>query len=270
MPVDVGPVVTLMVAGKPLTFSTRVEGCLPPHVSVPTPGPCPGGKRARKGAQAVKRAVIGRRKAVADRATEDKVERVRKAYQAVLDIAMKEDTEVEPDLMPDIAEILKTVKPMNLKHLQIKGKGNENLFQHALRDIPRDQMPALPDTVEKLKPLMEELTQRGVKFEIVEIDPRELQAIQTELGAHKVAKLAEAMKGGWSQDGVMVISKDKAVGDGHHRWAAAALASMLHEQGVPGYKPMKVRALQIDLDVDDMLAVMEKYSGPKKSMTEAA
>jgi hypothetical protein len=43
--VDVGPVVTLMVAGRPLTFSTRVEGCMPPKVAVPQPGVCPGTKR---------------------------------------------------------------------------------------------------------------------------------------------------------------------------------------------------------------------------------
>ena len=65
-----GPVVTLMVAGKPLTFNTRtrVEACMPPHVSTPKPGPCPGSKRASKGAKAIVKAIGGRKKATAESA----------------------------------------------------------------------------------------------------------------------------------------------------------------------------------------------------------
>lgn len=262
-------VVTLFLAGKPLTFTTRVEGCKPPYVPRAQPGVCPGSGKAKKSAGKIAKAVVGRKKAVAESQATDKAERTKKAYQAVIKIAAGEKFSAEPDLMPEILEILKDVPPMNLKMMQVEGKGNENLFQHALRDIPRDKMPALPDTVEGLQPLMDELTRRGVKFELVDVDPRELQAIQTELSAPKVAKMAGFMKNGWKEGGAMVISKEGAVGDGHHRWAGAAMAAMLHAQGVEGYKPVRVKALKIDLGVDDMLAIMEEFSGPKKSIKEA-
>jgi hypothetical protein len=42
------PNVTLVILGKPLTFTTRVEGCKPPHVTIPHPGPCKGTGRLTK------------------------------------------------------------------------------------------------------------------------------------------------------------------------------------------------------------------------------
>lgn len=42
------PNVTLVILGRPVTFTTRVEGCRPPHVAIPHPGPCKGTGRLRK------------------------------------------------------------------------------------------------------------------------------------------------------------------------------------------------------------------------------
>lgn len=51
--------ITLSILGRLVTFrsNSRIEGCLPPHVPVPKPGPCPGARKAgstvRKAAQTV-------------------------------------------------------------------------------------------------------------------------------------------------------------------------------------------------------------------------
>lgn len=264
-----GPVVTLMVAGRPITFQTRIEGCKPPYVPKAQPGVCPGAKRARKGASAIAKAVVGRKKAVSDSKVSEKAERDKIAKQLVLRMAAGEKFDVEPDQVPSLLEALDGAPPMNLAHMQIKGDSNKNLFQHHLRDIPRDQMPALPDTVAGMMPIIQELGRRGIKVTLDDdVDPRTLQATQSELSAPKVAKMAGFMKNGWKPGGAMIVSREGAIGDGHHRWAGAAMAATLHEQGVPGYKPVRVTVLRVDTPIDDLLKVMNEYSGPRKGIEE--
>ena len=265
---DGGPKVTLMVAGKPITFTQRVEACMPPHVSIPKPGPCPGSKRARKAAKSVAKAVVGRKKAVADTAQAQAAERKKMAKQLMIRMAAGEKFEIDPAGVPDLLEELNGAPPMNMAAMQISGENNKNLFQHHLRDIPRDQMPALPDNVADLMPLVQELGRRGVKAELVELDPRDIQATQSQLSAPKVAKMAGFMKNGWKPGGAMIVSRENALGDGHHRWAGAAMAAIMHEQGVEGFKPVKVTALKVDLPIDDLLAVMNEFSGPRKGLDE--
>lgn len=276
-----GQTVTLMLAGKPLTFNradpgdTRVEGCLPPHVPVPKKGPCPkhrpGGAKTIK--DAIKRAGVAVPKNLKGGEHEkaaQAAQRARVAKQLMIRMAAGEKFETDVDHIPDLYEQMQDAPPMNLSLMQVKGK--PKLFQHHLRDIPRDQMPALPDTVEGLAPLMAELDRRGVKFELIDIHPDEIQATQSQLSAPKVAKLAGYMKQGWKEGGAMIISQpgENALGDGHHRWAGSAMAAMLHQQGYPGFeKPVIPKALRVHLPIDDLLKVMEEYSGPKKSLTEA-
>lgn len=263
---------TLIIAGRQVTFRTgqRVEACMPPHVSVPKPGPCPGGKRAKKLAETARKAVGGQARARADIAS-GKARRINQARDNVRKLAAGEGFEADPDVVAQMfdSEIGPDSPPMNLALMGVTGKGNENLFNKPLRDIPRDQMPALPDTVAGLIPLIQELGRMGVKVELIDdMDPREIKPVQTELSAPKVAKLARLMKKGWKPGGAMIISREGALGDGHHRWAGASVARMLHEQGVEGYSPVGVTALKIDLPIDELLAVMERFSGPKKSLTE--
>lgn len=266
-------VATLIIAGRPVTFrmGQRVEACMPPHVSSPKPGPCKGGKKAKRLAETVKKAVGGRARAVADTKSAKAAQRKKLAKDLVLRMAAGEKFEADPDVVATMFtdEITPDSEPMNMALMGVRGPGNENLFNKPLRDIPRDKMPALPDTVAGLIPLIQELGKRGVKVELIDgMDPREIKPVQTELSAPKVAKLAGFMKKGWKPGGAMIISRENGLGDGHHRWAGASVARMLHEQGVEGYSPVGVTALKVDLPIDDLLAVMEEFSGPKKSLTE--
>jgi hypothetical protein len=207
----------------------------------------------------------------AAKARREKAARARLAKQLTVRLAAGERFDAEPDVVADMftREITPDSPPMNLALMGVRGEGNENLFNKPLRDIPRDQMPALPDTVAGLIPMIQELGRMGVKVDLVDnLDPREIKPVQTELSAPKVAKLAGYMREGWKPGGAMIISRENGLGDGHHRWAGAAVAAMLHQQGVKGYKPVGVTALKVDLPIDDLLAVMEKFSGPKKSINE--
>jgi len=265
---------TLIIAGRPVTFRAgqRVEACLPPHVPSPRPGPCPGGKKARKAADLIKKAVSGRGRAVADTKAAKAAQRKKLAAELTDKLARGEGFEADADVVAEMfggGHITPDSPPMNMAKMGVKGPGNENLFNKPLRDIPRDKMPALPDTVAGLIPLIQELGRRGIKAELIDgMDPRKIKPVQTELSAPKVAKLAGFMKQGWKPGGAMIISRENGLGDGHHRWAGASVARMLHEQGVEGYNPVGVTALKVDLPIDDLLAIMEEFSGPKKSLTE--
>jgi hypothetical protein len=291
--------VTLMIAGKPLTFmsETRIEGCV--RGNVVSRGPCPKkgplkptgvvksvAKKAAIGGRAIAKASSGRKRAEEEHEASLKAERQKIAKQLMIRMAAGEKFDVDPDDYPALVDGLndpqlveqaekevkasgKTPEPfLNLALGQIKGKGNEGLFAKPLRDIPRDQMPALPDNVKDLVPFMKALTLQGVDFEIVDLDPREIRSVQSQLIAPKVAKMSGYMKSGWKPGGLMIVSEENALGDGHHRWAGAATAALLHEQGVPGYSPVKVQALRVKLPIDQLLPVMEQHSGPKKSATE--
>jgi hypothetical protein len=276
-----------MVAGKPLTFTpeVRVEACKKFKIGGRyPPGPCPGegkpGKDGGGGTTVKKPGVkaIPRGGDIVKRASE-LAERKRVVGQYLKDLSHDNGKDengddkpkgrkftAKPEYMPELMRQLDGGHPTNLAHMQIEG--HKNLFQHSLRDIPRDQMPALPDNIAELMPFIQELGRRGVKVELVDIDPKDIQATQTQLSAPKVAKLARLMKNGWKEGGAILLSRENALGDGHHRWAGAAMASMLHEQGVPGYKPMRPKALKVDLPIDDLLAIMNEFSGPRKGLDE--
>lgn len=284
--------ITLMIAGKPLTFSApaRIEACKKFKVGGRyPPGPCPGEGKAAK---AIKEAgkpegkkpavkAIPRGGEIVKRASEiAERKRVVKQYLADLYHDNGEDEETgkpkpkgrkftaKPEYMPELMKQLEGSDAANLSHMQIEG--HENLFQHHLRDFTREEMPALPDNVAELMPFIQELGRRGVKVELIDVDPKDIQATQSQLIAPKVAKMARLMKNGWKEGGAILLSRENALGDGHHRWAGAAMASMLHEQGVPGYKPMRPKALKVDLPIDELLAIMNEFSGPRKGMDEKA
>lgn len=192
------------------------------------------------------------------------------AKQLVLRMAAGEKFSADPDVVPHLMDELSGGDSVNMALMQLKGRGNENLFQHHMRDIPRDQMPALPDNVHDLQPFMDALVDRKIKFELVHMNPKEIKATQSQLSGPKVAKLYGFMKsGGWKPGGAMIVSQENALLDGHHRWAGAAMASVAHELGVPDSKPVNVMALKVDLPIDELLKLGEEFSGPKKALTEA-
>lgn len=264
---------TLMVAGRPLTFTSRIEGCKPPYISKAQPGVCPGSgkaKKAAKGARGIAKAVVGRKKAVAEQKESRAAEKAKKAAEQVDKLGRGEKFDAHPEDMEALMEMLRgdDIPPMNLAKMQVLGDANKNMFQHHLRDIPRKEMPTVPGTVAEMMPLIQELSRRGIKVELVEMDPREIQMVQSELSAAKVAHMTHSMRNGWMPGGATVISRENALGDGHHRFAGAAMAAVLHEQGVPGYKPVKIMALKVDLPVDELLAVLNEHSGERKGLDE--
>lgn len=148
--------------------------------------------------------------------------------------------------------------PVNLANLDVKGE--PCCFQHHLRDIPRKDMPQLPTNVEGLKPFAAKLAAKGATARLEEVDPRTLRATQSELNAAKVGKLAGYMEAdGWQKGGVLIISKEGAILDGHHRWAGACVAAM-------SGKDIKVTALRVDMGIDDLLAVAQESSGPRMGL----
>lgn len=71
---------TLTVAGKPVQFTVRQTLCMPPHVSVPKPGPCPGAKRGlKKVAETVKKGLEDKPAKKAEKATTARKKAVAKA-----------------------------------------------------------------------------------------------------------------------------------------------------------------------------------------------
>lgn len=172
---------------------------------------------------------------------------------------------VDPKNLDKLMEELKGRDATNLAHLDVKGKGNENLFTHHVRDIPRSQMPQLPSTVDGVKPFMELLAKKGVKARIVQKDPRDLVMTQSELDSKKVGKMVGFMKaGGWQEGGVLLASTDGSILDGHHRWAGAAAVSA---SGTlvppPPPHPIKVTVLEIDLPIDPLLDIAQTVSGAR-------
>jgi hypothetical protein len=146
---------------------------------------------------------------------------------------------------------------VNLAHLDVTGKGNENLFTKHVRDIPRSAMPQLPANVDGIKPFMDELAKRGINAKITQRDPRTMVMTQSELDSKKVAKLAGFMQAdGWQEGGILLMSTDGSILDGHHRWAGASAA-------VAAGKDMKVTALEIDLPIDPLLEIAQTMSGPR-------
>ena len=204
-------------------------------------------------------------------AGEDKATRAQYAHQLVMRIAAGERVTVPEDHAADLMDAFSApdAPTANLALAHITGPGNEHLFDSPLRDLPRDQMPALPDNVQGLMPFLQGLDDRGVSYELVHMDPRDMRATQSELSGAKVAKLAKLLsENGWRPGGAMILSRENALLDGHHRWAGAAMAAVMHAQGVKGARPVKPLALKVDLPIDELLKIGELFSGEKKPLGE--
>lgn len=250
--------------------------CMPPGDDhAPHPGPCKGWKRKPKAGDpakdAPKSAPKSRKPAAGSKAERDQI-----ARQLIIRMAAGERFDIKPDGVPDLMAALSAADapPINLAQLHISGPGNENLFDRPLRDIPRENMPALPDNVPGLVPFIQGLSRmrdkngNPIRVELVEIDPREIQATQSELSGPKVAKMAGFMKSGWKPGGAAIVSGENALLDGHHRWAGASVAALMYDQGVEGYSPVKMQVLRVDLPIDELLQIAEQFSGPKKGLGE--
>lgn len=175
---------------------------------------------------------------------------------AVVDTALRNgrDIDVAPSTLPNLMAEFSAREPMNLAHLNVTGAGNENLFTRHLRDIPRVSMPQLPTKVDDLAPFTDLLASKGVTAKVIQVDPRSLIATQNQLDSVKTAMFYDLFRTqGWKQGSILIVSTDGGILDGHHRWAgAAALTATGH--------PMQVTVLQVDMPIDDLLAVAQTVS----------
>jgi hypothetical protein len=180
------------------------------------------------------------------------------------------------DQLPIMLSSLKAgVEPVNLEHVQIAGPGNENLFsktsldaaqtkqlsenlwpdkQPPLDHLPREAMPVIPSDAETTQKFADFLGAQGLKAEYTTLDPRQLTATQDELNGVKVAQIHEVMKSDPDKiaSQAIVVDRNGAVLDGHHRWAAEAAYAVTHPD-------FKVPVLRVDTDIATLLTAGEKF-----------
>lgn len=182
-------------------------------------------------------------------------EQAREALLTNLDVTMA------PDQVDGLMRSLAGGKPVNLEHLQVTGQGNENMFARHATETPRSQMPQLPETVEGMRGFTDDLAARGVGMELRRgVDPRTLHATQNELDGAKVGSIYGYIRnGGWQADSVIIASREGAVVDGHHRWAAGSAAR------VAGMN-FGINVLQVDMGIEELLDIAQGHSGERRGM----
>lgn len=121
--------------------------------------------------------------------------------------------------------------------------------------LPRIKMPqitedVIPDFVEYLK------EEEGINARKKTVPMSTLKATQREINADKAEAIAQKMmKGNFPPNPAIIISKDKHILDGHHRWAAGLLTKA--RTG----KDVKVDVIEVGLPIRDLLEAA--YEFPK-------
>lgn len=188
------------------------------------------------------------------------------ASEAYDRMAGGDGAQIPPSLLQDSLDHFITQPSVNLQRLQVEGE--RNVFSRHLRDYERGQMPQIPEDAEGFKRYEDFIASKGLKAEYEEVDPRELVATQAELDSVKVAAITKYLNdhNGKLKDtgGVLVTSREHAINDGHHRWAALASYATLHpDEGI------KVRVLKVDTDIDTLLAVTHEFDRIEGIATES-
>lgn len=188
------------------------------------------------------------------------------ASEAYDRMAGGDGAQIPPSLLQDSLDHFITQPSVNLQRLQVEGE--RNVFSRHLRDYERGQMPQIPEDAEGFKRYEDFIASKGLKAEYEEVDPRELVATQAEIDSVKVAAITKYLNdhNGKLKDtgGVLVTSREHAIGDGHHRWAALASYATLHpDEGI------KVRVLKVDTDIDTLLAVTHEFDRIEGIATES-
>lgn len=96
------------------------------------------------------------------------------------------------------------------------------------------------------------LREHGVGVENVKVKAASLKASQAELVGPKVAAIMD--KGKWDK-GVVYVSKDGYVIDGHHRWAAAVGAD-----AEDGLGDLKIKVVRVDMPISEVLQVANAFT----------
>jgi hypothetical protein len=166
--------------------------------------------------------------------------------------------EIDPGHLDELLRDMVNHRSVNLERLRVTGKDNRGIYREHAREIPRKEMPQLPEDVEGARRLQEALG--DTKTELLEIDPRELRLTQNELDSVKVGKLYGYIKdGGYDPNSLLYASREGCVVDGHHRFAGACAAAATGSS-------IKVKVLKVDMPIDDLLKVADRVSGEKVGM----
>ena len=120
------------------------------------------------------------------------------------------------------------------------------------KEIPRKLMPQIYDTRRFARNIKRKY---GIKSHTEMVRPDSLIPSQEEIKKSVVKKIGEAMATGKYKDSPIVISKNKHVIDGHHRWAARKK-----------YAPTKkIRALVVHKKAMDVLGIAAAEGQPRES-----
>ena len=169
-----------------------------------------------------------------------------------------------PDQVDTLMGELAGGPSVNLEHLQVTGAGNEHCFTEHATETARGDMPQLPETVEGLGDFRAALAAAGVRTRVGFADPRSLHATQNELDGAKVAKLYGFIReGGYKAESTLIVSREGAVLDGHHRWAAASAARMAGSK-------FQVKVLRVDMPIAKLLPFSQPFSGARRAMGASA
>lgn len=169
---------------------------------------------------------------------------------------------IEPNQVDGVMRELAHRPSVNLVNLDVQGAGNEHLFTRHIRDIPRSEMPQLPENAEGLAAFVRALRDRGVVAEMVDMDPRRLVMTQSQLDSAKVGQLYGYIFGTeWRDDVVTIASRESAILDGHHRTAAASAATAAG-------RPTPMHVLRVSMGIDELLAFAAEFSRPRETMEQ--
>jgi hypothetical protein len=120
------------------------------------------------------------------------------------------------------------------------------------KEIPRKLMPQIYNVKKFAKTVKRKY---GIGSHMEMVRPDSLTPSQEEIKKSVVKKIGEAMESGKYKDAPIVISKNKYVIDGHHRWAARKK-----------YAPTKkIRALVVHRKEMDVLGIAAAEGQPRES-----
>ena len=128
----------------------------------------------------------------------------------------------------------------------------ERGFCSGNKEIPRRLMPQIYNVKKFAKTIKRKY---GIHSHMENVNPNSLIPSQEEIKKVVVKNIGESMVKGTYKDAPIVISKNKYVIDGHHRWAARKKY----------YPTRKIRALVVHKKAMDVLGIAAAEGQPRES-----
>jgi hypothetical protein len=151
-----------------------------------------------------------------------------------------------------VAKHRKKSRHVNKEDPEVDLCDSERGFCTGHKEIPRRLMPQIYNTRKFAKTIKRKY---GIKSHMERVRPDSLIPSQEEIKKAVVKKIGEAMEKGTYKDAPIVISKNKHVIDGHHRWAARKK-----------YAPTKkIRALVVHKKAMDVLGIAAAEGQPRET-----